>query len=254
MLGSGPGRRWLPGPPAWLGPVSPQSASAATARPTAEAGEWPPAAPRASTGWQCGAAPAPRYRQVGPAVGAGAGGGSGGGGGWGWAIWWEQAAGGTGTAAVTALTVRCPPAVAEDHNSCRNPDGDAAPWCYIRGDAGVPERRPCDIIQCSGRSSPRRSPFSCLPGTLLLEASCRWGLALSPGWSLLCAQTTPGCGSITAFLRNGVYPGPPSSPPLCVHICLPAVPCSAPRAFPLVPEKVCAKPCGPPAPPISLAR
>ncbi|KAM6246840.1 phosphoinositide-3-kinase-interacting protein 1 isoform 1-T1 [Porphyrio hochstetteri] len=40
-------------------------------------------------------------------------------------------------------------AVAEDHNSCRNPDGDAAPWCYIRGTAGVPERRPCDIAQCS---------------------------------------------------------------------------------------------------------
>lgn len=30
--------------------VSPQSASAATARPTAAAGKWPPAAPRASTG------------------------------------------------------------------------------------------------------------------------------------------------------------------------------------------------------------
>ncbi|NWR67355.1 P3IP1 protein, partial [Bucorvus abyssinicus] len=41
------------------------------------------------------------------------------------------------------------PAVAEDHNSCRNPDGDAAPWCYIRGPAGVPERRVCDITQCS---------------------------------------------------------------------------------------------------------
>ncbi|XP_076208976.1 phosphoinositide-3-kinase-interacting protein 1 isoform X2 [Aptenodytes patagonicus] len=41
------------------------------------------------------------------------------------------------------------PAVAEDHNSCRNPDGDAAPWCYIRGAAGVPERRPCDIAHCS---------------------------------------------------------------------------------------------------------
>ncbi|XP_061865609.1 phosphoinositide-3-kinase-interacting protein 1 isoform X4 [Colius striatus] len=41
------------------------------------------------------------------------------------------------------------PAVAEDHNSCRNPDGDAAPWCYVRGAAGDPERRPCDIAQCS---------------------------------------------------------------------------------------------------------
>ncbi|XP_064889321.1 phosphoinositide-3-kinase-interacting protein 1 [Columba livia] len=41
------------------------------------------------------------------------------------------------------------PAVAEDHNSCRNPDGAAAPWCYIRGAAGDPERRPCDIAPCS---------------------------------------------------------------------------------------------------------
>ncbi|XP_075291030.1 phosphoinositide-3-kinase-interacting protein 1 isoform X2 [Opisthocomus hoazin] len=40
------------------------------------------------------------------------------------------------------------PAVAEDHSSCRNPDGDAAPWCYVRGAAGVPERRPCDIARC----------------------------------------------------------------------------------------------------------
>ncbi|XP_064024996.1 phosphoinositide-3-kinase-interacting protein 1 isoform X3 [Pogoniulus pusillus] len=41
-----------------------------------------------------------------------------------------------------------PAAVAEDHSSCRNPDGDAAPWCYVQGAAGVPERRPCDIAQC----------------------------------------------------------------------------------------------------------
>ncbi|XP_058707599.1 phosphoinositide-3-kinase-interacting protein 1 isoform X2 [Poecile atricapillus] len=40
-------------------------------------------------------------------------------------------------------------AVDEDHNSCRNPDGDAAPWCYIQGAAGIPERRSCDIAQCS---------------------------------------------------------------------------------------------------------
>uniref|UniRef100_A0A493U0K8 Phosphoinositide-3-kinase interacting protein 1 n=1 Tax=Anas platyrhynchos platyrhynchos TaxID=8840 RepID=A0A493U0K8_ANAPP len=41
-----------------------------------------------------------------------------------------------------------PPAAAEDHNSCRNPDGSAAPWCYVRGADGVPERRPCDIAPC----------------------------------------------------------------------------------------------------------
>uniref|UniRef100_A0A8C0ZJ74 Phosphoinositide-3-kinase interacting protein 1 n=1 Tax=Cyanistes caeruleus TaxID=156563 RepID=A0A8C0ZJ74_CYACU len=37
--------------------------------------------------------------------------------------------------------------VDEDHNSCRNPDGDAAPWCYIQGATGIPERRSCDIAQ-----------------------------------------------------------------------------------------------------------
>ncbi|KAM6297972.1 phosphoinositide-3-kinase-interacting protein 1 [Aegotheles albertisi] len=42
-----------------------------------------------------------------------------------------------------------PAVVAEDHNSCRNPDGDAVPWCYVRGASGDPERRPCDIAQCS---------------------------------------------------------------------------------------------------------
>ncbi|XP_059719097.1 phosphoinositide-3-kinase-interacting protein 1 isoform X2 [Haemorhous mexicanus] len=41
------------------------------------------------------------------------------------------------------------PAVDEDHNSCRNPDSDAAPWCYIQGATGIPERRSCDIAQCS---------------------------------------------------------------------------------------------------------
>uniref|UniRef100_A0A8B9I8J5 Phosphoinositide-3-kinase interacting protein 1 n=1 Tax=Anser brachyrhynchus TaxID=132585 RepID=A0A8B9I8J5_9AVES len=50
------------------------------------------------------------------------------------------------------LAVRSGPA-AEDHNSCRNPDGAAAPWCYVRGADGVPERRPCDIAPCPGRSA-----------------------------------------------------------------------------------------------------
>uniref|UniRef100_A0A8C0VL59 Phosphoinositide-3-kinase interacting protein 1 n=1 Tax=Cyanistes caeruleus TaxID=156563 RepID=A0A8C0VL59_CYACU len=49
-----------------------------------------------------------------------------------------------------------------DHNSCRNPDGDAAPWCYIQGATGIPERRSCDIAQCSGKSGRRRPPS--LPG------------------------------------------------------------------------------------------
>uniref|UniRef100_A0A8B9CBS2 Phosphoinositide-3-kinase interacting protein 1 n=1 Tax=Anser brachyrhynchus TaxID=132585 RepID=A0A8B9CBS2_9AVES len=47
------------------------------------------------------------------------------------------------------LAVRSGPG---DHNSCRNPDGAAAPWCYVRGADGVPERRPCDIAPCPGRT------------------------------------------------------------------------------------------------------
>uniref|UniRef100_A0A8B9ZXW7 Phosphoinositide-3-kinase interacting protein 1 n=1 Tax=Anas zonorhyncha TaxID=75864 RepID=A0A8B9ZXW7_9AVES len=47
------------------------------------------------------------------------------------------------------LAVRSGPG---DHNSCRNPDGSAAPWCYVRGADGVPERRPCDIAPCPGRT------------------------------------------------------------------------------------------------------
>lgn len=59
-------QRGLPGSPRTPGLLSPQSASAATARPTAGAGAWPPEEPRASTGgWRCGAGPAPSSRQVG---------------------------------------------------------------------------------------------------------------------------------------------------------------------------------------------
>uniref|UniRef100_A0A493T984 Phosphoinositide-3-kinase interacting protein 1 n=1 Tax=Anas platyrhynchos platyrhynchos TaxID=8840 RepID=A0A493T984_ANAPP len=59
-----------------------------------------------------------------------------------------------------------PPAAAEDHNSCRNPDGSAAPWCYVRGADGVPERRPCDIAPCPGRT-----PAPPAPTALLREQS-----------------------------------------------------------------------------------
>ncbi|XP_067163237.1 phosphoinositide-3-kinase-interacting protein 1 isoform X2 [Apteryx mantelli] len=45
------------------------------------------------------------------------------------------------------------PAAAEDHSSCRNPDGAAAPWCYVRGADGGPERRPCDIAPCPDATS-----------------------------------------------------------------------------------------------------
>lgn len=61
------------------------------------------------------------------------------------------------------LTAACPPAVAEDHDSCRNPNGDAAPWCYVRGAAGIPERRTCEIPPCPGRSDPLRHFTAALP-------------------------------------------------------------------------------------------
>uniref|UniRef100_A0A8C8ACT5 Phosphoinositide-3-kinase interacting protein 1 n=1 Tax=Otus sunia TaxID=257818 RepID=A0A8C8ACT5_9STRI len=48
---------------------------------------------------------------------------------------------------------RAQPSPAAAHrSSCGNPDGAAAPWCYGRGAAGVPERRPCDIAPGAGRS------------------------------------------------------------------------------------------------------
>lgn len=82
---------------------------------------------------------------------------------------WGRGRGGRGSrgaeGAAAALTARCFPAVDEDHNSCRNPDGDAAPWCYIQGATGIPERRSCDIAQCSGKSGRCRPPsLLALPG------------------------------------------------------------------------------------------
>ncbi|XP_074868951.1 phosphoinositide-3-kinase-interacting protein 1 [Carettochelys insculpta] len=44
-------------------------------------------------------------------------------------------------------------AVSEDHSSCRNPDGGEGPWCYVSGEAGLPERSPCDIAPCPVASS-----------------------------------------------------------------------------------------------------
>lgn len=80
---------------------------------------------------------------------------------------WVRAAGGRGGGARNAgspvLTAACPPAVAEDHDSCRNPNGDAAPWCYVRGAAGIPERRTCEIPPCPGRSDPLRHFTAALP-------------------------------------------------------------------------------------------
>lgn len=65
------------------------------------------------------------------------------------------------------------PPVSEDHSSCRNPDSDAAPWCYVSGAAGTPERSLCAIAPCPGeRGSARPPPAPVAPG-----CPCA-----SPGW------------------------------------------------------------------------
>uniref|UniRef100_A0A8C3UMH6 Phosphoinositide-3-kinase interacting protein 1 n=1 Tax=Catharus ustulatus TaxID=91951 RepID=A0A8C3UMH6_CATUS len=63
------------------------------------------------------------------------------------------------------LTVRSGPGAGlpAGGSGCRNPDGDAAPWCYIQGATGIPERRSCDIAQCSGKSGPAGLPLFCPP-------------------------------------------------------------------------------------------
>ncbi|XP_048677967.2 phosphoinositide-3-kinase-interacting protein 1 isoform X1 [Caretta caretta] len=55
--------------------------------------------------------------------------------------------------AVQRNSTSAPLAVSEDHSSCRNPDGDAAPWCYVSGAAGTPERSLCAIAPCPGATS-----------------------------------------------------------------------------------------------------
>ncbi|XP_053135763.1 phosphoinositide-3-kinase-interacting protein 1 isoform X2 [Hemicordylus capensis] len=47
--------------------------------------------------------------------------------------------------------------VSEAHNHCRNPDGDAAPWCYVRGKADIPQRSLCSIPPCPD-ATPTVSP------------------------------------------------------------------------------------------------
>ena len=45
---------------------------------------------------------------------------------------------------------------AGNHSYCRNPDQDPrGPWCYVSGEAGAPEKRPCQDLRCPGTQTPR---------------------------------------------------------------------------------------------------
>ncbi|CAK7314383.1 Phosphoinositide-3-kinase-interacting protein 1 [Vulpes lagopus] len=42
---------------------------------------------------------------------------------------------------------------AGNHSFCRNPDRDPrGPWCYVSGEAGAPEKRPCEDLRCSAET------------------------------------------------------------------------------------------------------
>lgn len=43
---------------------------------------------------------------------------------------------------------------AGNHSYCRNPDQDPrGPWCYVSGEAGAPEKRPCEDLRCPDTTS-----------------------------------------------------------------------------------------------------
>ncbi|XP_028336380.1 phosphoinositide-3-kinase-interacting protein 1 isoform X3 [Physeter macrocephalus] len=45
--------------------------------------------------------------------------------------------------------VSAPESGAGNHSYCRNPDQDPrGPWCYVSGEAGAPEKRPCKDLGC----------------------------------------------------------------------------------------------------------
>uniref|UniRef100_A0A8C5L4S9 Phosphoinositide-3-kinase interacting protein 1 n=1 Tax=Jaculus jaculus TaxID=51337 RepID=A0A8C5L4S9_JACJA len=66
----------------------------------------------------------------------------------------------------------CPPAPGNgradisNHNYCRNPDHDPrGPWCYVRSEAGTPEKRSCEHVRCAGNTQPLQlfPPANALP-------------------------------------------------------------------------------------------
>uniref|UniRef100_A0AC11CA12 Uncharacterized protein n=1 Tax=Ovis aries TaxID=9940 RepID=A0AC11CA12_SHEEP len=47
-----------------------------------------------------------------------------------------------------------PESGAGNHSYCRNPDQDPrGPWCYVSGEAGAPEKRPCEDLRCPDTTS-----------------------------------------------------------------------------------------------------
>ncbi|XP_071471548.1 phosphoinositide-3-kinase-interacting protein 1 isoform X2 [Marmota flaviventris] len=47
-----------------------------------------------------------------------------------------------------------PPSGFGSHNYCRNPDRDPrGPWCYVSGETGAPEKRPCEDVRCPEATS-----------------------------------------------------------------------------------------------------
>lgn len=43
---------------------------------------------------------------------------------------------------------------AGNHSYCRNPDQDPrGPWCYVSGESGTPEKRPCEDLRCPETTS-----------------------------------------------------------------------------------------------------
>ncbi|XP_010949659.1 phosphoinositide-3-kinase-interacting protein 1 [Camelus ferus] len=47
-----------------------------------------------------------------------------------------------------------PKSGAGNHSYCRNPDQDPrGPWCYVSGETGAPEKRPCEDLYCPETTS-----------------------------------------------------------------------------------------------------
>ncbi|KAK2121406.1 Phosphoinositide-3-kinase-interacting protein 1 [Saguinus oedipus] len=71
---------------------------------------------------------------------------------------------------------------AGNHSYCRNPDEDPrGPWCYVSGEAGVPDKRPCEDLRCPGTArnpgNPRARGLQGAAATRSARAAARGRLA-----------------------------------------------------------------------------